>query len=179
MDDFMDSVGSIRIPVFVYWLLLAVCLCGGAYLFSRYGKKQKYQPTTAWVYLISAVPLALFFGRLIYTAIRYDWIFFDGMGSFQGLLPFFNPSQGGMNAVGILIGCLIAGFNHCGNYQTICGKDSGRCCTLCNAPVRVDALRRADCKSGIWRLDCAALAAVLSIWYSQRLGRMADARLRG
>ena len=99
-----------RIPGFVYWILLAALLIACAAFLYRYTQMRRLKRQTVPVFLLTAVPLAFFFGRLIYTAVRYDWIFLDGMGDFQGVLPFFNPSLGGLNFIGILLGCLAAGF---------------------------------------------------------------------
>lgn len=110
MNGFEDAAEGFRIPGFVYWLLLAVCLGGCAYLLFRHGKKQRFKSQSVWAYLLAAVPLAFFLGRLIYAAVRFDWIFFDNMGGFLGVLPFFNPSLGGVNATGVLLGSLLAGF---------------------------------------------------------------------
>lgn len=110
MNGFEDAAEGFRIPGFVYWLLLAAFLCGCACLLFRYAKKRRIKLNAVWAYLLAAVPLALFLGRLIYAAVRYNWIFFDAMGGFQGVLPFFNPSLGGVNATGVLLGSLLAGF---------------------------------------------------------------------
>ena len=108
MDDFMDAAEGFHIPVFVYWVLLVVLLAAlGVLVYRNFGKR-KMRSGTMLVYLLTALPLAFFFGRLIYAAVRYDWLFFDSMGSFSGFLPFFDPSKGGINATGILLGCLLA-----------------------------------------------------------------------
>ena len=122
MDEFMDAAEGVRIPGIVYWLALLVLLCAGTALLYRYGKKQQYKRGTVVIYLLTALPLAFFFGRLIYTAVRYDWIFLDGMGNFQGVLPFFDPSLGRVNAIGVLTGCLVAGFVTAGITKQSAGK---------------------------------------------------------
>jgi prolipoprotein diacylglyceryltransferase len=110
MDDFMDAAEGFHLPGYVYWLLLFVLLCGIVCLWLLNAKKQKNKRGTVAVYLLTAIPLAFFFGRLIYAAVRYDWIFFDSIGGFQGVLPFFDPFVGGINAIGVLVGGLLAGF---------------------------------------------------------------------
>ncbi|HPJ01870.1 MAG TPA: prolipoprotein diacylglyceryl transferase [Candidatus Limiplasma sp.] len=110
MDDFMDAAEGFHIPVVFYWALLAVLLAVFSVFASHDFKRRQMRTGTVIGYLLAALPLSFFFGRLIYAAVRYDWLFFDSMGSFSGFLPFFDPSKGGINATGILLGCLLAGM---------------------------------------------------------------------
>ena len=122
MDDYMDAAEGLRIPVFVYWLLLAAFLIVCAIFLYRYGEKQKFKRQTTAVYLLTAIPLAFFLGRLLYSAVRYAWIYLDNMGNFKGVLPFFDPSLGGVNAIGVLLGCLLAGFITAGITKQKAGR---------------------------------------------------------
>jgi len=54
--------------------------------------------------------LGLFLGRAIYCAVRANSVFFDEIGDYRGLTPFFTMEEGSLNAIGILTGCLLAAW---------------------------------------------------------------------
>lgn len=122
MDDFIAGGEGFRFPLYAYWLFLSAFLCLCAFLLYKQAKIKQYKRHTVTVYLLSSIPLAFFCGRLIYSAIRYDWIYLDSMGNFMGILPFFNPAIGGVNAIGVITGCLLAGFVTAGFTKQSAGR---------------------------------------------------------
>ncbi len=57
--------------------------------------------------LLSAV-LGLILGRAIYCGVRYERLFFDPVGDYIGLAPFFDPAQGSVNVIGVILGVLLS-----------------------------------------------------------------------
>lgn len=96
-------------PVQAYSILLALAALVCAVFMHMQAVRRGLKKSTALVYLLCAAPLALFFSRLIYCAVRYEWIFLDEMGEFDGLWHFFEVGNGGLNIAGALLGCLLAG----------------------------------------------------------------------
>lgn len=52
--------------------------------------------------------LGVFLGRLIYCAVQADWIFYDPLGEYLGLSPFFDLAQGNVSMPGVLAGCMLS-----------------------------------------------------------------------
>ncbi len=96
-------------PVQAYSILVALAALVCLVFMHMQAVKKGLKKTTALIYALCAVPLALFLARLIYCAVRYEWIFLDEMGEFDGLWHFFEIGNGGLNIVGALLGCLLAG----------------------------------------------------------------------
>ena len=96
-------------PVQAYSILLMLAALVCASFMHMQAVRKGFRKTTVYVYILFAAPLALFFARLIYCAVRYEWIFLDEMGEFGGLWHFFEIGNGGLNIVGAILGCLLAG----------------------------------------------------------------------
>ena len=65
--------------------------------------------STAVSYMLSAVPLAVFFGRLVFCLFRRAAVFYDMVdGHFLGIAPLFKGWEGGFSLPGLLIGLLLA-----------------------------------------------------------------------
>lgn len=101
---FADSA----LPLPAYWLALAAAfLLSAACLFFQ-AKAQKQPVKLPASFLLLALPLALLLGRLIYSLVQMDQVFFDEMGEYAGLAAFFRPSSHGFSVVGVLLGVLLA-----------------------------------------------------------------------
>ena len=48
------------------------------------------------------------FGRGLYCALQAERLFYDPMGEFMGLGPFFDLGRGSVNVIGVLAGCFLA-----------------------------------------------------------------------
>ncbi len=70
--------------------------------------KGKVRPVSLAVYSLCAIVLGLMIGRTIYCAIQSEYIFYDEMGDWLGLSPFFDFSVGSASMGGILLGALLA-----------------------------------------------------------------------
>ncbi len=97
------------LPVQAYSILLMLAAVVCAVLMHMQAVRKGLKKSTAFTYVLCAAPLALFLARLIYCAVRYEWIFLDEMGEFGGLWHFFEIGNGGLNIVGAILGCLLAG----------------------------------------------------------------------
>ena len=61
--------------------------------------------------MVFAIPLGIFFGRLVYCLFRRSTVFYNPVdGAFLGLLPFFQLWKGGLSLLGVLMGVLLALF---------------------------------------------------------------------
>lgn len=74
------------------------------YLFHRQGWKKRW----AVAYALTAALIGLLLGRGIYCGIHSLSIFYDPMGRFLGIAPFFDPRIGSVSVIGVVLGCLIA-----------------------------------------------------------------------
>ena len=94
----------------VYSLLACAlgAVCFGLYLgaWNRTGRPAG----AAWFFGLLAALLALLLGRGVYCAVRHNAMFFDGMGDYRGLWPFFFLNEGSVSVVGVLAGFLLAGL---------------------------------------------------------------------
>lgn len=70
--------------------------------------KGKVKKSAAAVYGVLAGVLGLFVGRLVYCAVQFEFMFYDEIGNFAGLTPFFQMGNGRVNMGGILLGVLLA-----------------------------------------------------------------------
>jgi prolipoprotein diacylglyceryltransferase len=95
---------SMGVPVDAYGLVVALAALACVILMHAQAVRRGLKKSTAALYALCAAPLALFLARLIYCAVRYEWIFLDEMGEFGGLWHFFEIGNGGLNIVGALLG---------------------------------------------------------------------------
>lgn len=95
----------------LYSLLAAalILLFAGAYLF-LWTKKRRRPAGAALCFAVLSALLGLLLGRLVYCAVRFNRLFYDEMGDYRGLLPFFFLEEGSVNVIGVLAGCLLAAF---------------------------------------------------------------------
>lgn len=108
MKKVLFSLGNL--PITTYALLAAIlCLLAGASLLLIY-KKNGWKKRWAAAYTLSAALLSLFLGRLVYCIVRYNSLFFDPMGRKLGIAPFFQLSVGSISSIGVIAGCLAAGW---------------------------------------------------------------------
>ena len=88
-------------------LMLLACLLAGTAFILLAGRKGIKRPAAA-VYCLLAAVFGLLLGRLIYCAVRFDRMFYDEMGDFRGLSPFFDIRTGSLNIGGVMLGCILA-----------------------------------------------------------------------
>lgn len=64
--------------------------------------------------------LGLFLGRLIFCAVRSSVMFYDPLGRFAGLSPFFQLQIGSLSVIGVITGCLLSGvlYARCTRKET-------------------------------------------------------------
>ena len=89
---------------------VSAALCAVFFALTVFSWKRKGGRSAApavWFGVLSIV-LGLLLGRGIYCAVRYNAVFFDGMGDSLGILPFFTMEEGSVSVVGVLLGCLLA-----------------------------------------------------------------------
>lgn len=95
--------------VTVYFLLAAAaCLVFAGLMILTWRKKSARPAAPAALFAVLAAVLGLFLGRLIYCSVRFNRMFYDEMGDWRGLLPFFLPGEGSVNVIGSVLGCLLA-----------------------------------------------------------------------
>lgn len=99
-------LGEFSLPV--HWVLMAVCYGAVMALALFIGKKKGFRAASVLTYGVLAAALGLLIGRAVYCAVRWYDIFLDEMGEFRGILPFFNPTIGSVNVMGIVAGVLLA-----------------------------------------------------------------------
>lgn len=72
------------------------------------GKRKGLKIAGLCLYGVLAAALGMFIGRAIHCAVVWYDVFFDPMGDFMGIAPFFDPSIGGVNVMGLAAGLLLA-----------------------------------------------------------------------
>ena len=92
----------------LYAILMAVFAVGMTVLTAFLGKKKGLKAVGICLYGAMAAVLGLFLGRAVYCAVCWYEVFFDYMGDFAGVLPFFDPEIGSVNVMGIAAGLLLA-----------------------------------------------------------------------
>ena len=92
----------------LYAILMAVFAVGMTVLTAFLGKKKGLKAVGICLYGAMAAVLGLFLGRAVYCAVCWYEVFFDYMGNFAGVLPFFDPEIGSVNVMGIAAGLLLA-----------------------------------------------------------------------
>lgn len=119
-------VGGQEIPAYPFALVSAALVCAALLWLSGRGHGLKKWPSARLAVLTAL--LGLFFARLAYCCVRYEYLFWDEMdGHFLGLLPFFAPDQGGLSMSGMLLGAFLAAL-----LDALLAKEA--------AGVRLDAL---------------------------------------
>ena len=102
------TISLFGLEITLYGFLMVLCWgLAGAGLILSAGKKGSKRSASA-VYFLSASVSGLLLGRLIYCAVRFDRLFYDEMGDFCGLFPFFDVRRGSLNIGGVLLGCILA-----------------------------------------------------------------------
>lgn len=89
-------------------LALALCVTAALAFVCVWKIKEKRPLGQAALFAVLAAVLSLLLGRGIYCAVRANSIFYDGMGDYRGLLPFFTLEEGSLNVIGVLSGGLLA-----------------------------------------------------------------------
>lgn len=106
----MMEVKMISLPVgeiSLYGLAMIIgCLAASAWLTAL--ARRKGIKTGAAVYCLLCGALGLLLGRAVYCAVRFDRMFYDEMGDFSGLLPFFDFRSGSVNIGGTMLGCMLS-----------------------------------------------------------------------
>lgn len=87
-------------------ILLFSLMAAGLTMLS--GRKKNVPLSATGLYAILAGVLGLFLGRLVYCAVRFEFMFYDEIGNFAGLSAFFDVQNGSVNVGGILLGFLLA-----------------------------------------------------------------------
>ena len=88
MEVKMISLLGGEISVYGLGMILG-CIGAAAWFILRAGK-HGIRKGRAAVYGLFCVLLGLLLGRTVYCAVRFDRMFFDEMGDFAGLSPFFD-----------------------------------------------------------------------------------------
>lgn len=95
-------------PVSLYGVLVVLFILM-TFVFGLYSAASRLKKgANMAVYGVLSTVLGLFFGRLLYCAVRFDFMFYNAIGEYAGLAPFFDVFQGNLNVGGILIGLLLA-----------------------------------------------------------------------
>ncbi len=97
------QIGTLSVPVYALLLILAtiVSICLFVLDAGRYGLSS----SRAWRLAGLSTVSGLFFARLVYCMVRYEYMFHNAMdGAYLGLLPFFYIDQGGLSLPGLLLG---------------------------------------------------------------------------
>ena len=107
----MMEVKMISLPVgeiSLYGLAMTVgCLAAAAWLIAL-ARRKRIKTGAAAVYCLLCGALGLLLGRAVYCAVRFDRMFYDEMGDFSGLMPFFDFRSGSVNIGGVMLGCILA-----------------------------------------------------------------------
>ena len=95
-----------EISFYVFCLVLGALI---ACVWTAYrGHKYRAGGVSAAAFALLSVVLGLFLGRVVYCGVRFDKLFYDPMGDYLGLAPFLDPSLGGVNVIGVIIGVLLS-----------------------------------------------------------------------
>jgi prolipoprotein diacylglyceryltransferase len=91
-------------------VLLGLFLLLSAVLMHYQARRQGLKKLLVPVFLGLALPLSLFFARLIFSLVRFEEVFLNEFGEFRGLQIFFQPETHGFSIIGTILGTLLAGF---------------------------------------------------------------------
>ncbi len=92
----------------LYAILMTVFALGMTALAAFLGKKKGLKPAGLCLYGALAAALGMLVGRGIHCAVAWYEVFFDPMGDFLGVKAFFDPTIGGVNVMGLVVGLLLA-----------------------------------------------------------------------
>ena len=106
MEVKMISLLNGEISTYGLLMILGGIAAAGWLIFVA-GRKEMKKSSSA-VYCLLCLLLGLFLGRAVYCAVRFDRVFYDAMGDFAGLSPFFDFRVGSVNIGGVLLGCILA-----------------------------------------------------------------------
>ncbi len=95
-------------PLPAYWVLMGLFLLLSSLLMHHQKRGQGHKKALVPVFLFLALPLALFFARLIFSFVRFEEVFLDEFGEFKGLGSFFQPESHGFSIIGNMLGGLLA-----------------------------------------------------------------------
>lgn len=102
------SISILGMDFSLYFLLLVagfVIACAGV---DAAAERAGVKSLGAILYSLLSAVLAVVLGRIVYCAVRFDWLFYDELGEFTGLWPLIDPKAGSLNVIGVLLGCLLA-----------------------------------------------------------------------
>ncbi len=91
-----------------YWVLMGLFLILSAFLMHRQARGRGKEKLLVPVFFCLALPLALFFARLLFSLVRFEEVFLDEFGEFKGLGSFFQPESHGFSIIGNILGVLFA-----------------------------------------------------------------------
>lgn len=92
----------------LYAILMTAFAIGMTVLGALLGKKRGLKPAGLCLYGALSAALGMLVGRGIHCAVTWYEVFFDPMGEFLGVKAFFDPTIGGVNVIGMMIGVLLA-----------------------------------------------------------------------
>ena len=69
---------------------------------------KKITRSAAALYCLLSGVSGLLLGRLIFCLVRMNTLFYDEMGEYLGLAPFFDPSLGSVNVAGVMLGLVLS-----------------------------------------------------------------------
>ena len=90
-------------------LALAACVLAACAL-ALLWKQRGHKAGEAVLYAFLSALCGLILGRIVFCAVRFDAMFYDAMGDFMGLAPFFFLDTGSVNVVGVVLGCLLGAY---------------------------------------------------------------------
>lgn len=90
------------------YALLAILFALVSFVLAIVFSKGRAKKSAVAVYGLLAALLGLLIGRLVYCAVQFEFMFYDEIGDFAGLSPFFDLHNGSINMGGILLGVLLA-----------------------------------------------------------------------
>lgn len=109
----MMEVKMISLPggeISLYGLLMLIgCLAAAGWLILLAGRRG-IRRSHALLLCLLAAALGLGLGRIVYCAVRFGRMFYDEMGDYAGLAPFFDFGVGGVNVGGVMLGCILAAW---------------------------------------------------------------------
>jgi len=92
----------------LYAILMTAFAVGMTALGAFLGKKRGLKPAGLYLQGALTAVLGMLLGRGIHCAVCWYEVFFDPMGDFLGVKAFFDPTIGGVNVIGVMLGVLLA-----------------------------------------------------------------------
>ncbi|MBE5770419.1 MAG: hypothetical protein E7336_03480 [Clostridiales bacterium] len=96
------------LEITLYALLGAIGFLLAAGLMGAIAPKFHLTRKVSCLYSLLAGFLGLLLGRLIFCLVRMDTLFYDEMGEYLGLVPFFDPAAGSVSVAGVMLGVILA-----------------------------------------------------------------------